>query len=123
MNEYVRKLRQSDEYYFKEGCFIVEVSNSDQDDAVSIARARVSSGGQTAWHWLTDTFERYVIMRGEGLVEIGDSDATRVTAGDVVLIPPGTRQRITNTGETDLEFLAICTPRFSASQYHSDKAR
>ena len=120
MKEYIRKLRQSDEYYFKEGCFIIEVSNSDHDDAVSIARARVSSGGQTTWHWLSGTFERYAIMRGEGLVEIGDSKATRVTAGDVVLIPPGTRQRITNIGEMDLEFLAICTPRFSASQYYSD---
>ena len=120
MNEYVRKLRKSEEYYFKEGCFIIEVSNSDQDEAASIARARVAVDGQTAWHWLTETFERYVITRGQGKVEVGAAPATEVSEGDVVLIPPGTRQRITNTGQSDLEFLAICTPRFKPHHYHSD---
>jgi oxalate decarboxylase/phosphoglucose isomerase-like protein (cupin superfamily) len=37
--------------------------------------------------------------------------------GDVVLIPPMCRQRITNTGSEDLIFLAICTPRFSNDVY------
>ena len=104
MHPYVRKLQRADEYYFKEGCYIIEVSNTDQDSAVSIAHARVLAGQQTAWHWLTETFERYVILRGQGLVEVGDAAA--VKAGDVVLIPPGTRQRISNTGESDLELLA-----------------
>ena len=120
MNSYVRKLRRSEEYYFKEGCFIIEVSNSEHDTAASIAHARVAVGGQTAWHWLSETFERYAITRGEGLVEIGDAPATEVREGDVVLIPPETRQRITNTGQSDLEFFAICTPRFDALNYHSD---
>ena len=39
MHPYVRKLQRSDEYYFKEGCYIIEVSNTDQDSAVSIAHA------------------------------------------------------------------------------------
>ena len=37
--------------------------------------------------------------------------------GAVVLIPPGIRQRITNTGEADLIFLAVCTPRFTRTVY------
>jgi mannose-6-phosphate isomerase-like protein (cupin superfamily) len=40
-----------------------------------------------------------------------------VGPGAVVLISPDTRQRITNTGLTDLIFLAICTPRFSLAGY------
>jgi oxalate decarboxylase/phosphoglucose isomerase-like protein (cupin superfamily) len=40
-----------------------------------------------------------------------------VTAGDIVLIPPMCRQRITNIGLDDLVFLAICTPRFSRGDY------
>ena len=35
----------------------------------------------------------------------------------MVLIPPGTRQRITNTGDADLIFLAVCTPRFTRVAY------
>ena len=65
MHPYVRKLQRSDEYYFKEGCYIIEVSNTDQDSAVSIAHVRVLPGQQTAWHWLTETYERYVILRDE----------------------------------------------------------
>ena len=119
MHPYVRKLRRADEYYFKEGCYIIEVSNTDQDSAVSIAHARVLAGQPTAWHWLSETYERYVFPRGQGLVEVGDAAAAAVNAGDVVLIPPGTRQRISNIGENDLELMAICSPRFSLDNYHS----
>jgi oxalate decarboxylase/phosphoglucose isomerase-like protein (cupin superfamily) len=37
--------------------------------------------------------------------------------GDVVLIPPSCRQRISNVGEGELIFLAICTPRFTQEAY------
>ena len=57
MHPYVRKLHRANEYYFKEGCYIIEVSNTDQDSAVSIAHARVLAGQQTAWHWLTGTYD------------------------------------------------------------------
>jgi len=50
-------------------------------------------------------------------VEIGDLPSTDVAVGDIVLIPPMCRQRITNTGADDLVFLAICTPRFSYDAY------
>jgi mannose-6-phosphate isomerase-like protein (cupin superfamily) len=36
---------------------------------------------------------------------------------DVVSIPAGVRQRISNTGIDDLVFLAICTPRFVKENY------
>ncbi len=40
-----------------------------------------------------------------------------IAPGDVVLIPPGRRQRITCLGDEDLIFLAICTPRFRPETY------
>ncbi len=119
MSEHIRRCRAEDEFYFKEGCHIIEVSNSSHDSEVSIARARVEVGKTTRWHWLNDTFERYVILKGRGLVEIGADNASEVFPGDVVLIPPQTKQRIHNIGEDDLEFLAICTPRFSHRNYHN----
>jgi mannose-6-phosphate isomerase-like protein (cupin superfamily) len=110
------------EYWFQEGCHILELSNHDGDPAVSIARARVEPGGQTRWHWLDGVWERYLISEGEGIVEVGELPARRVQAGDVVIIPPGTRQRIRNTGTSDLLFYAICSPRFTAACYRAGES-
>ena len=108
------------EYFFStEGCYITELSNSDADPALSIAQARVTPGTSTAWHRLAHTTERYCIVSGEGIAEVGDAAPVRVQAGDVIIIRPEERQRITNTGEMDLIFLAICTPRFAMSNYQS----
>lgn len=105
------------EYYMDERCYIAEVSNSEADPALSIARARVTPGITTRWHCVHDTTERYVIQSGLGMMEVGELPPQRVGPGDVVLIPPSCRQRITNTGDEDLVFLAICTPRFRFEVY------
>lgn len=105
------------EYFFREGCFITELSNRPDDAVVSIAKARVESGCTTRRHRLHGTVERYVILSGTGTVEVGDEPARAVAAGDVVLIPAQCPQRIRNSGSADLIFLAICTPRFVPENY------
>lgn len=105
------------EYFFREGCYITEIANRADDPAVSIARARVEPGCTTRWHRLRDTVERYVILSGSGVVEIGDERAREVKAGDVIFIPALCPQRIHNSGSDDLIFLAICTPRFLPENY------
>jgi len=105
------------EYFFAEGCFITEWWNTSADEAVSVARARVKPGVTTRWHRLRDATERYLILEGRGRVEVGDGPPEDVGPGDVVLIPPETRQRIANTGGADLLFLAVCTPRFTLAGY------
>jgi len=107
-----------EEYFFEvEGCYITEVSNSADDPELSIAKARVPQGVTTAWHRLSNTTERYYILEGVGLVEIGDRSPFEVSTGDVVVIPVMERQRITNIGKQDLVFLALCTPRFDIANY------
>lgn len=113
----IHRHANDEEFYFDEGCFINELSNTGDDPQASIARARLETGKTTRWHRLHDTTERYVILEGTGSVEIGDLPPTNVSAGDVVLIPPMCRQRITNSGSSDLVFLAICTPRFMQDNY------
>ncbi|GAB4256704.1 MAG: hypothetical protein Kow0065_05610 [Methylomicrobium sp.] len=113
----IKKHHPDEEFYTREKCYITELSNSDDDSAVSIARARVEPGVSTNWHRLKETTERYFIIQGKGRVEIGDELSEEVVPGDVVLIPPMCRQRITNIGSEDLVFLAICTPRFSDKAY------
>ena len=119
MKEEIRRVDPHAEFETSERCAINELSNSESDPAVSIARARVRPGITTRWHRLRDTAERYVILDGHGVVEAGTLPPQDVGPGDVVLIPPGCRQRIANRGPTDLVFLAICTPRFRADAYES----
>lgn len=113
----IKRFAAGDEYFFEEGCFIVELSNSSGDPALSIARARVPVGVTTRWHSLRGIVERYVILEGAGMVEVGDMPATAVGPGDVVIIPADAPQRISNGGAEDLVFLAACTPRFTPSAY------
>ena len=117
MQPEIRKLCIEDEFFTEELCHITELSNTDNDTDASIARARVEPGIATHWHKLDGIVERYVILEGEGLVEIGELEPTALKPGDVVIIPAMCRQRITNTGQTDLIFLAICTPRFRQEAY------
>lgn len=111
----------AEEYFFEEGCFITEVHNTEADPAVSVARARVPPGVTTRWHVLDGIAERYLIESGVGMAEIGSAPPKPVTAGDEVFIPPGVPQRIRNTGEHDLVFLAVCTPRFVPAAYREVK--
>ena len=113
----VRPLDVAAEFYTPERCYIIELSNSPDDPAVSIARARVAPGVTTRWHRVVGTTERYVMIAGRGRVEVGDSAPQEVSPGDVVLIPPSCRQRIANVGDDDLVFLAVCTPRFRPEAY------
>ena len=107
------------EFFTSERCFILELSNSTADETLSIARVRVEPAVTTERHSLEATDERYVILEGTGEVELGGQPPQRVGAGDVVLIPGDSQQRITNTGDTDLVFLALCTPRFRPQKYRS----
>ena len=117
MHEEVRRMIPDAEFFTPERCFINELSNIDADPDASIARARVPPGVTTRWHRLRGTTERYVLLSGSGRVEAGNLPAQDVSTGDVVLIPPGCRQRITSSGDEDLIFLAICTPRFRPGNY------
>jgi mannose-6-phosphate isomerase-like protein (cupin superfamily) len=106
------------EYQTSERCFIAENSS---EPAISIARARVESGVTTAPHHLKATQEIYIITAGEGRVTVGKLPPTEVGVGDVVVIPAGTSQKMTNTGKGDLVFYCICTPRFTDGCYVAEK--
>ena len=117
MNETIKQKNIKEEFCTSEKCYITELSNTPDDPDVSIARARVEPGVTTRRHRLKGITERYFIISGKGLMEVGELPPQEVTAGDIVLIPPMCRQRITNTGKDDLIFLAICSPRFTQDVY------
>lgn len=117
MKETIQRINLGAEFYTSEQCYIIELSNTPDDPDASIARARVAPGVTTRWHRLIGATERYVILEGSGRVEVGSLPPQDVSIGDVVVIPPSCRQRITNIGQGDLIFLAICTPRFRPQLY------
>jgi mannose-6-phosphate isomerase-like protein (cupin superfamily) len=99
-----------------ERCSITELLNLPESPEASLALARVAPGVTTRLHAVEGTVERYLILSGEGVVEVAGI-AAPVRAGDRVLIPAGAPQRITNTGTADLEFHCLCTPRFRQEAY------
>ena len=115
--ESVERFRPETEALIEEGCHIVELHNSDADEDCSIARARLDPGKTTRLHCLDATIERYVILEGTGEVQVDRAAPQPVHPLDVVNIPADVPQCITNTGETDLVFLCVCTPRFVAESY------
>lgn len=117
MEAEIRKPVESEEYESPERCFILEIGNDPGDELVSIARARVLPGVTTRRHRLSGVSERYVIAAGTGRVEVEGLEAAVVTAGDVVRIPAGIGQRITNIGAEDLIFYCVCTPRYRPACY------
>ena len=109
----------SREHFFaEEGVFILESWNDARDPDVGIARARVAPGVTTARHVLS-VDERYLITQGRGRVDVEGLEPTDVAPGDVVVIPAGQAQRITNTGREDLVFYCITTPRFERHHYRN----
>ena len=105
-------------YLTPEHCYIAE-NFSDKD--VSIAVATVKPSVTTKAHHLKGIQEIYIITCGEGKVTFSGSQPRLVSAGDVIVIPADASQKITNTGQTDLVFYCVCTPRFTESCYFDDE--
>ena len=114
---YIQYYKDKKEFKTEEQCHIVELQNFSNDEDCSIARARVSPGVTTSLHKLNGIVERYVILSGSGEVKINGQAGQMVGAYDLVNIPAGVSQQITNKGNDDLIFLCICTPRFKQESY------
>ena len=107
---------EADERVTAERCHILETGNDPRDPDVSIARARVEPGVTTALHALS-VDQRYVIIEGRGRMEVEGLEPADVGPGDIVVIPMGCSQRITNISDHDLVFYCVCTPRFEPEHY------
>jgi mannose-6-phosphate isomerase-like protein (cupin superfamily) len=118
MEPKIVKEKSLNEYLTPEHCFIAENYSSSE---VSIARARVKAGVTTLAHHLRDVKEIYVVTSGKGKVSVGNLQPVDVAVGDVVVIPAGVSQKITNIGSTDLVFYCICTPKFTEACYCNEE--
>jgi len=78
----------------------------------SLAEATVPPGAATQPHRHPRTEELYYILAGTGRMEVG-SEARGVGPLDAILIPPGSRHTLANTGSALLVFLCCCAPPYS----------
>ncbi len=79
----------------------------------SMACASLSPQSASRPHRLKTSTEVYFILEGKGLIQI-DADQASVSAGQAIVIPPGSWQHISNAGSTDLRFLCIVCPMWQA---------
>ena len=108
--------KETIEYFTDERCYITEICTSPISPDGSLAIARVPSGVTTQLHCLKGINETYIIIEGEGEVEV-DQSLYQVSTGDQVTIPAGVPQRVTSLGKNDLRFYCLCVPRFSPDAY------
>ena len=119
MKPKIIKANSLKEFSTAERCFIAENYSS---KSISVARARVQPEVTTVAHHLNGVNEIYLVTSGRGKVNVGDLEPTEVGAGDVIVIPAGTPQKITNIGKTDLVFYCICIPKFTAGCYCDEES-
>lgn len=118
MSNPVHKTSLQDEFWIRERCYIREIVNTPDIREFSLAETRVEPGVTTELHKL-GVKEWYILNKGSGLMEVDGQAAREISSGDIVEIPAGVSQRITNTGDDDLIFQCVCMPRFTPDCYES----
>jgi mannose-6-phosphate isomerase-like protein (cupin superfamily) len=110
----IEKLSRAEPFTTKDGSEIRELAGTPTGNSVnqSLAEATVPPGAETEEHYHGVSEEIYFFTSGTGLMKLGDEE-TAVSAGDTVVIPPGTPHRLRNTGTEVLKLLCCCAPPYS----------
>jgi len=77
----------------------------------SLAQATLEVGGETTEHFHVEAEEIYYMTAGNGRLRLGDEESA-VTAGDCIVIAPGTPHKLWNTGDVPLMLLCCCAPAY-----------
>jgi mannose-6-phosphate isomerase-like protein (cupin superfamily) len=107
----IKKLKNCREITAGDRTRLRELLHPDRDPAeirYSLACAWLAPGARSQAHRLK-TAEVYYVVRGTGVMHIGE-EAAQVAAGDAVYIPPGSVQWFENPGKDEIEFLCIVDP-------------
>src|SRR5215208_3242422 len=93
------RLDTTEPFVTKDGSEIRELAGIPTGNSVnqSLAEATVPPGAETEEHYHGVSEEIYLFTSGTGRMKLGDEE-TEGAAGDAVVIPPGTRHKLWNTG-------------------------
>lgn len=108
---FLKHLKNCREFIAGDGSLLRELLHPEKADLqvhYSLAYAKIMAGQATKPHKLKSS-EVYYITAGEGLMHV-DEKSLEVGPECAVYIPPGARQYIENTGDSDLKFLCIVDP-------------
>jgi mannose-6-phosphate isomerase-like protein (cupin superfamily) len=100
--------RDAEPFTTKDGSTIREYLHTELQ---SLAEATVRPGDSTRSHFHAVSEEIYLVLEGEGTMEL-DGVEGAVGPGDAVLIAPGAWHRI-SAGASELRFLCCCAPPYS----------
>ena len=115
----VKNLHDCNEFTANDGCLIRELLHPKNDPvelAFSLTVARVEIRQRTRRHQLAQT-EVYYILAGLGRIHI-QNETREVGSGDMILIPPQAVQWIENSGDGELQFIAIVSPPWREENDH-----
>ena len=110
----VRSRDVAEPFTTKDGSTIRVLLDAELGGAVnqSLAEAWLEPGQATERHYHARTEELYVLLDGEGEMEV-DGDRRRVGPGEAILIPPGAWHQIRAEGSVPLRFLCCCAPPYA----------
>jgi mannose-6-phosphate isomerase-like protein (cupin superfamily) len=108
------RLEHRESFITADGSSIRELAGVPTGNAVnqSLAEATVPTGAATTEHFHRTSEEIYLFTQGVGRMRLGDDEGA-VRAGDAVVIPPGARHKLFNTGPEPLVLLCCCAPAYS----------
>lgn len=110
----VRSREQAEPFTTKDGSTIRVLLDAELGGTAnqSLAEAWLEPGQATQRHYHARSEELYVLLDGEGELEV-DGERARVGPGDAILIPPGALHQIWADGDAPLRFLCCCAPPYS----------
>jgi len=110
----IENLRRVDAFVTKDGSEIRELAGVPTGNSrnQSLAEATVPPGGETEEHHHRASEEIYYFTHGSGRLRL-DGEESDVGVGDTVVIAPGTRHKLWNTGTEPLKLLCCCSPPYS----------
>jgi mannose-6-phosphate isomerase-like protein (cupin superfamily) len=110
----IERLEGTEPFITKDGSEIRELAGIPTGNSVnqSLAEATVPPGAETEEHYHGVSEEIYLFTSGSGTMKLGD-EQTEVSAGDTVVIPPGTLHKLRNTGTDPLKLLCCCAPAYT----------
>ena len=110
----IDNLENVESFVTRDGSEIREVAGPASANAVnqSLAEAMLQVGGETVEHFHGMSEEIYLFTHGLGRLSVGQ-DVRDVEPGDTVVIAPGLRHKLWNTGAEPLRLLCCCAPPYS----------
>ena len=110
----IYKLRHVAAFTTLDGSQIREVAGIPTGNAAnqSLAEATVPVEGETQEHFHRLSEEIYFFTHGRGRLRVAEVER-EVEPGDAVVIAPGLRHKLWNTGPEPLRLLCCCAPAYS----------